>query len=391
MAGQNLRSQGLSRRLALAVAAFVLLSSLALAAWMKAWNTRQELEAFKELATNNAAFVSQMRLPRSPELAQRLATVLDMGVGFHFANGGESNWPDGLDKAIGELAQAGQPIARQSGRYRIATAPLEEPGVHLVLVRQTGESGEDFSAGVLVPALGLAFVCGALGLFLGKRVVQSERLATLGRVATSLAHEIKNPAAAIRLHADLLGQDAKAGQQESVGMIREEVDNISSLVNQWLYVAKASPGKVERHNLCKLVETEVQRLRPLLAHAKVEAHVEPYGGEAWVEVDAERLGQVLRNLLVNAVQAMPVGGTVRATARAEGTEVHLRIADDGPGFSEAALQRFGEAFYTEKEGGMGLGLTLVKEVLEAHGGSVHPENPAEGGAAVVCKLPIAQG
>ena len=98
-----------------------------------------------------------------------------------------------------------------------------------------------FPGEVLVPTLGLALVCGLVGLFLGKRVVQTERLATLGRIATSLAHEIKNPAAAIRLHAELLGEGAKEGQRNSLGMISEEVDNITSLVNQWLYVAKASP------------------------------------------------------------------------------------------------------------------------------------------------------
>lgn len=371
------------------MAAFVLLSSLALAFWMKAWNTRQELEAFQELAGNNAAFVSQMRLPRSPELAQKLATILDMGVGFHFADGGEGDWPAGLEPEIQALVKTEGPATKQAGGYSIAVAPLDDPGIHLVLVRENDQGEDVLSGGVLVPALGLALVCGVMGLFLGKRVVQTERLATLGRIATSLAHEIKNPAAAIRLHADLLGEGTEEGQGGSLGMIREEVDNITSLVNQWLYVAKASPGSTGKYDLCELLEQEVERLRPMLGHAKVVVEMEKQG-EAWVEVDSMRIGQAIRNLLTNAAQAMPEGGEVRAVAGRIGGEVMFSIGDRGPGFSEQAMHHFGEAFYSEKEGGMGIGLTLVKEVLEAHGGSVHPENRPKGGAVVVCKLPLAE-
>lgn len=388
MPGQNLPPQGFTRKLAISLAAFVLLSSLALAFWMKAWHKRQELEAFKGLAINNAAFVSQMRLPRSPELAQKLATILHVGVGFHFSGGGAGDWPEDLDGEIQGLVGQEGPAAKEAGGYSLAVAALDDPGVHLVLARKTGQAEDVLSGGVLVPALGLAMVCGVMGLFLGKRVVQTERLATLGRIATSLAHEIKNPAAAIRLHADLLGEGAKEGEKGSLGMIREEVDNITSLVNQWLYVAKASPGNTGKHDLCQLLEREVHRLQPMLDHAKVRVEMEKQG-EAWAEVDATRIGQAIRNLLNNAAQAMPEGGEIRAVAGVVGGEVMLSIADRGSGFSEKAMQHFGEAFYSEKEGGMGIGLTLVKEVLEAHGGSVHPENRPKGGAVVVCKLPLA--
>ena len=121
--------------------------------------------------------------------------------------------------------------------------------------------------------------------------------------------------------------------------------------------------------MCELLAGEVERLQPMLAHAKVDVEVEKQG-EAWVEVDAMRISQALRNLLTNAAQAMPDGGEIRAVAReAGGSDVQHRRPECG--FSEQAMQHFGEAFFSEKEGGMGIGLTLVKEVLEAHGGSIH--------------------
>ena len=390
MAGQTLLSHGFTRRLSITLSAFVLLSSLALAAWMKAWSARQELAAFKELAINNAAFVSQLRLPRSPQLARRLATVLDMGVGFHFEEGEEGDWPDGLEKEIHTLVSTGTPTAQRSGGYSLAAAPLSEEGTHLVLVRKDTSLSKSFSGGVLVPAVVLALACGGMGWVLGKRLVQSERLATLGGVATSLAHEIKNPAAAIRLHADLLEQGATGSQQTSASMIRDEADNLTSLVNQWLYVAKASPGKTGRHDLYALLRSEARRLQAMMEHYQVQAEVVATR-EVWAEVDAMRFSQVLRNLLTNAAQAMPNGGTVKALVEVVGTEVVLSISDQGPGFSGPALQNFGEPFYSEKEGGMGIGLTLAKEVIEAHGGTIHAENQDGGGAVVVCRLPVVEG
>ena len=365
-----------------------MLSSLALASWLQAWNERQGLAAFKELAGNNAAFISQMRLPRSPELAMRLAGLLDMGVGFHFDGKEVGQWPEGLAGPVAELCKEARPMAKRVGTTSIATAPLEGPGIHLVLVREAKGGGSWFSQVVLVPALGLAVVCGGMGWWLGSMIVKSERLATLGRIATSLAHEIKNPAAAIRLHADLLEKGIPCSERGSVGMIQEEVDNITSLVNQWMYVAKASPGKTGRHDLCALLPAEVRRLQSMMDHANVVSKVVAQG-EVWVEVDAERISQVLRNLLANAIQAMPEGGTLSAVAGKVGGKAMMSIADEGKGFSDRAIQHFGEAFYSEKEGGMGIGLALVKEVIEAHGGSVHPENRTQGGAVVVCKLPLA--
>ena len=444
MIDQKSTSGGLSRSLAILLAGFVLVSSLALAAWTKYWNQRQEIEAFQQLAINNAAFIEQMRLPRSQEMAKRLASVLDLGVGFRFENGEQGEWPPKLETVIEELTSKPEAAVKITNSYDIATAPVGESGTHLILVRNHQDSENAFANGVLIPAMGLAFVSGIMGLVMARTVVQplgsltnwlpnldirpdsvpdsiptkvldrkdeigklakalaetatklreeqrlrqqSERLATLGKIATSLAHEIKNPAAAIRLHADLLNESLQDTEQVSITLIQEEVDRITDLVNQWLYVAKTKPGKRETHELGQLLKSVSQRLTPQLEHAKVELDLK-IQNEAYINADGPRLEQALRNPLLNALQAMPKGGTIEVILKVEEEKAILTIKDEGIGFSTAAIEHFGEPFYSEKEGGMGIGLTLAKEVLEAHGGSIHPENGNEGGAMIICEIPI---
>jgi len=107
-----------------------------------------------------------------------------------------------------------------------------------------------------------------------------------------------------------------------------------------------------------------------------------------VSCDKLRIEQVIRNLVVNACQAMPSGGTIKAYIEIRNEDVHLTIHDSGTGFSPEALNRFGEPFFSEREGGMGIGLTLAREVVQAHEGSIHASNAPEGGALVTITLPL---
>ncbi len=109
--------------------------------------------------------------------------------------------------------------------------------------------------------------------------------------------------------------------------------------------------------------------------------------------DQRRLAQVFSNLIMNAIQAMPRGGVLRIGARRAGdATVELSFADSGPGFSGTALARFADFFFSEKEGGMGIGLSVASEIVKAHGGELRVENRAEGGGArVTVQLPLERG
>jgi signal transduction histidine kinase len=102
--------------------------------------------------------------------------------------------------------------------------------------------------------------------------------------------------------------------------------------------------------------------------------------------DAQRLGQAFRNLIVNAIQAMPRGGSLRIEAEHREKAVIMRFIDSGSGFSDAALARGAELFFTEKEGGMGVGLNIVASIVQAHGGRLEWRNDPKGGAVVGVSL-----
>ena len=229
---------------------------------------------------------------------------------------------------------------------------------------------------------------------------RAERLATLGRIATSLAHEVRNPAAAIRLHTDLLlvragegelGESATGEESESLQMIRDEADRISSLVGQWLFVARPSPGRRVEVNPTKLIEETVTAQEAAAAHCSVRLEFDD-GASAFdsrVSVDRERIDQVLRNVVRNAIQDRCPGQALRGWDDAGDRP---RGSDPSPlprtwvlaGGSPASIWG---PFFSEREGGMGIGLTLSRRSSRLTGFDPGLE-PGRAGAVVEIRLPV---
>jgi signal transduction histidine kinase len=218
---------------------------------------------------------------------------------------------------------------------------------------------------------------------------QAERLAILGRMATGLAHEIHNPLSAICMHAQLL-ESAPAGElsgtaADSLPVLLGETAKIEGLVQQWMFLARPQPPQTAPADLAEIVAGVVRTLAPQAAHAQVQIFNEVPAG-LFAKVDARRMAQAMGNVAINAIQAMPRGGTL--TLRGErGDGVRLIFQDTGRGFSPLALARHAELFFSEKEGGMGIGLSVAAEILKAHSGSLCVGNAPEGGAHVVLQLP----
>lgn len=441
------RRGSLYRRLVIPLSAFVLLASLGLAIWISSLQRRESLRRFEQTALSNAGFMGQVPLPRSREMAQRLSTILEVRVAF-LQEGGElvlssdSGWPRDLKRVLQRFSRD-TTTAIQVGEHDLAITPLSGSPDRLVLVRNKEGGLTGLGGWVLVPTLFLTAAFGGLVFILANRIVrpltvltrwlpnlkrdqdptdpipsslstrtdelgqlarsleethqsllreqklrhQSERLATLGRIATSLAHEIRNPAAAIRMHADLIEPRVEPSGSESITLIREEVERITDLVNQWLFVARAAPPKRQPHDLVEMLNAVARRQRPALSHAGALLEIET-PGPAMISCDKLRIEQVIRNLIVNACQAMPEGGRVMARLKLDPEHVQLAIQDSGPGFSTEALDRFGEPFFSEREGGMGIGLTLAREVVQAHDGSIQASNTPQGGALIVINFPL---
>jgi signal transduction histidine kinase len=192
------------------------------------------------------------------------------------------------------------------------------------------------------------------------------------------------------MHAQLLGSTSEAElpmtARETLPVLLSETARIESLVNQWMFLARPEPPRTSRVDVAMIVAPVLAALRPAAEHAGVVFANRAATG-LWVEGDARRLGQAVSNVVLNAIHAMTEGGTlIIESAREEGA-VLLSFRDGGGGFSAEALARHAELFFSEKEGGMGMGLSVTHEILKAHGGELRAANAMPRGAIVTFRLP----
>jgi signal transduction histidine kinase len=228
------------------------------------------------------------------------------------------------------------------------------------------------------------------------RIIQSEKMAVLGTFASGLAHEVRNPLNSIALQLSLLERrtarlDPKAAESTSelVAIIREEVRRLDSLVGEFLLFARSSQVRHQATDLRALAAEVVKLLDPEARAAGVELALEPGVGDApRSEVDAERIKQVLINLVRNAIEAMHDGGRVSVADATTLEAAWLHVRDDGPGLPED-LEVF-QLFVTSKPGGTGLGLPIAQQIVNEHGGEITAESSRGHGTTFSVRLPVAQ-
>ena len=231
-----------------------------------------------------------------------------------------------------------------------------------------------------------------------RRRTQSEKLATIGRLAANVAHELNNPIAYVCsnlsfLERELLRSEPRAELREAFGDVTSGVERIRQIVSD-LQGFSRMDGALEP-SLCSLAEVVKDAARLASVRLKHVARLQVEVSEALPGVFAvrRRLAQVILNLLVNAGDALESRrgheGEVRVVGHAEGSTVTLLVEDNGPGFPPEVLPRLFEAFFTTKEPekGTGLGLALSREFVEQFGGTLSAENRPEGGARLRITLP----
>jgi len=227
------------------------------------------------------------------------------------------------------------------------------------------------------------------------RLIRSERLASVGRLAAGLAHEVGNPIAALIGLEDLLlegGLDA-AEQQDFLQRMRKETERINRILRDLLQFARpgaAQPAAVGAHGDVATAVTDTAALiAPQKAMRGVELELSIPEGLPSVALSDEQLVQLVLNLVLNAVDALDGGGRVRVAARPDAGGVRLIVEDDGPGVAAAVRDRLFEPFVTTKEvgKGTGLGLAVCRGLVEAVGGSIGLDLGFESGARFVVQLP----
>ncbi|MBI2216881.1 MAG: hypothetical protein HYU51_06245 [Candidatus Rokubacteria bacterium] len=217
-----------------------------------------------------------------------------------------------------------------------------------------------------------------------------ERLAALGDVAAAFAHEVRNPLNAVSMGLQRLASEFVPEPAEEYGrfvsVIQGEVRRLNTIVEQFIALARPLPLKPARFALGDLFGELAALLEPEARRAGVTLAVEG-GGVASIVADRDRLKQVLLNLVLNAIQAMGGSGRVAISAERARDGVVLAVADTGPGIAPEALARVFDPYFTTKRGGLGLGLTIARRIVEAHGGAIDVESHAGRGTRFRVRLP----
>ena len=229
-------------------------------------------------------------------------------------------------------------------------------------------------------------------VLLAERLEQSRRLAELGEMAARVAHEVRNPLNAITGAAHYLSTEYAGDEtlQKFTKLIERQAIRVNQVASDLLYVSKPIRTRFTTVQVSAVLDQALDSLCEQLRDQGIAVVQTPGTALPPIEADEIQLEQALHNILRNAVEAMPDGGTLRmATAVVEnGARIEIRIQDSGQGIPGQDRERIFQSFYTTKIKGTGLGLTIVQRVLKNHGGEIVLEQPETGGTRVLVRLPV---
>ena len=215
-----------------------------------------------------------------------------------------------------------------------------------------------------------------------QRLIHQQRLAVAGKIAASIAHELRNPLQAMRLTVQMLRENCPANQQENCDLIIGEIDRLNLLTNELLVLADADNLRIEKLNLAdEITETlKLLKLQFRQRDVKVEMNLPKLPP---VKMDRNRCRQLLLNLLLNAVEASPRGGTIRIAGQTLTDRVIVRIADAGNGFPPEVISGKADEFFSTKTSGAGLGLSICRRIVTQAKGQLNLYNTDKGAVAEV--------
>jgi len=219
---------------------------------------------------------------------------------------------------------------------------------------------------------------------------RAEHLATLGELATGLAHEIRNPLAGIAGVIEIIGRDlpSTSPARAVVKDVRQEIARINHIVTDLLQTARPHPPKVRRSDLNTTVEHAVMLGRQQALAKSIEISLVKDPSLPEVEHDSDQIHQLLLNLLLNALQAIDLDGKIKVSVRQHGTAAVVEVSDNGRGIAPDHLPNIFRPFYTTKGDGTGLGLSLARRIVEDHHGRIDVTSAVGQGTTFAVVLPL---
>jgi len=219
---------------------------------------------------------------------------------------------------------------------------------------------------------------------------RAEHFATLGEMATGLAHEIRNPLAGIAGVIEIIGRDlpSTSPARAVVKDVRQEVARINHIVTDLLHTARPHPPRVRKSDLNVTVEHAVMlgRQQALAKSTDITLHKDSSLPE--VEHDSDQIHQVMLNLLLNALQAIDKSGKISVTLKGQGDTAIIEVSDNGRGIPAQELPNIFRPFYTTKGDGTGLGLSLARRIIEDHQGRIEVTSAVGAGTTFSVVLPV---
>jgi len=225
------------------------------------------------------------------------------------------------------------------------------------------------------------------------QLIRSEKLAALGQLAAGIAHEIRNPLTSINILIHSLRESlpSENSHGEDLKVIEEEINRINETVDQFLRFAKPASPLLEKAELIPILEETLQLLKPQIERRRISVQ-ESFRSLPPIAIDREQMKQVVLNLLLNAIQAMPEGGRLGLSAAMPDDHewIQLSIQDSGVGIPPADMDKLFDPFFSTKDGGIGLGLSISHRIIDQHHGKIEVESAPGKGTRFTIWLPIEQ-
>jgi signal transduction histidine kinase len=218
------------------------------------------------------------------------------------------------------------------------------------------------------------------------------------QMTADIAHELRTPISVILGHTEAMHDGVLPPSEETYNIIRDEALRLERMVDDLRTLSRADAGELvftyRPVSVQDLVDQAVKAYRPHASKKNINLHLETYPDIPEVNIDPDRMAQVLSNLLSNALRYTPQGGDITISARHTAGEVEIRVHDSGPGIESEELSNIFDRFYRadksrqRESGGSGLGLAIAKSIVEGHGGRIWAESEQGEGTTIVIALPI---
>jgi two-component system, NtrC family, sensor histidine kinase HydH len=226
-----------------------------------------------------------------------------------------------------------------------------------------------------------------------ERMKRSERLYAIGQLSAGLAHEVRNPLASIGGAAAILRKNSGSEErrQEFLEIIEKECLRLNRLLTNFLEFARPRPPQYQLAEVGPILESVVDLAAHAVGRQPIQLRTDTKPDVPAIACDPEQIKQVLLNLTINSLQAMPDGGEIVLSTRVDGARVVIEVKDQGPGISPENLDRIFDPFFTTKDAGTGLGLSVAHQIVSQHGGILNAKNNFDRGATFSLSMPIQRG